>query len=260
MKLRPLGSTGLQVSPLGLGLVKIGRNQGIEYPHYAPNFALPDDKEVLDLLAVAADRGVNLLDTAPAYGSSEARIGKLLQPQIRHHRDKWVLCSKAGEEFHNNQSHFDFSPQAITQSIERSLRRLGTDHLDIALIHSNGDDERILVRDEPLQTLKRLQDQGKVRAIGFSSKSLAGGRAALAQGAQVLMVTINTQQRDELPLLEEANNKGCGILIKKALSRGYGATAELSTTAQLKGVSSIVVGTLNPAHLITNIELVEQAG
>ena len=259
MKLRPLGNSGIHVSPIGLGLVKIGRNQGIAYPNYADNFTLPSDTEVQTLLAVAAEQGVNLLDTAPAYGSSEARLGELLGTQLKQHRDRWVLCSKAGEAFHNNQSHFDFSAEAITASIERSLMRLGTDHLDIALIHSSGDDERILERNQPLATLARLREQGKVRAIGFSGKSLAGGREALAQGAQVLMVTINSEQREELPLLTEAQSLGCGVLIKKALGRGYGDLDELGNTARLTGVSSIVVGTLNPDHLSANVALVEKA-
>src|SRR5690606_24883839 len=83
---RPLGSTGLTVSPLGLGTVKIGRNQGVKYPS---GFELPTDQQVRGLLAQARDLGINLLDTAPAYGLSEQRLGPLLQGQ----RQEWVLCS-----------------------------------------------------------------------------------------------------------------------------------------------------------------------
>ena len=68
MELRPLGATGLQVSPLGLGTVKFGRNQGVKYPQA---FNLPSDREALALLELAWDLGINLLDTAPAYGESE---------------------------------------------------------------------------------------------------------------------------------------------------------------------------------------------
>jgi len=75
VELRPLGSTGMLVSPLGLGTVKFGRNEQVKYPR---PFAIPDDRRVAELLALALDLGINLLDTAPAYGSSEARIGKLL--------------------------------------------------------------------------------------------------------------------------------------------------------------------------------------
>jgi len=70
---RALGATGLEVSALGLGTVKFGRNTGVKYP---AGFELPSAAEIGELLAVARDLGINLLDTAPAYGSSEERIGK----------------------------------------------------------------------------------------------------------------------------------------------------------------------------------------
>src|SRR5690554_4390721 len=110
---RPLGNTGLQVSPLGLGTVKIGRNQGVKYPS-----------------------GINLPDTAPAYGTSEERLGPLLQGQ----RQDWVLCTKVGEEFVDGQSRFDFSAAHTRFSVQRSLQRLHTDYLDLVLVHSSGDD------------------------------------------------------------------------------------------------------------------------
>ena len=75
---RPLGSTGLSVSPLGLGTVKLGRDQGVKYPN---GFTIPDDQQALQLLGLARELGINLLDTAPAYGSSEQRLGPLLRGQ-----------------------------------------------------------------------------------------------------------------------------------------------------------------------------------
>ena len=59
------------------------------------------------------------------------RLGKLLRGQ----RDAWLICSKVGEEFDNGSSHFDFSPQHTRHSVQRSLQRLGTDHIDIVLVH-----------------------------------------------------------------------------------------------------------------------------
>ena len=82
---RALGSTGLDVSCLGLGTVKIGRNEGVKYP---AGFQLPDDALVRDILALCRDVGMNLIDTAPAYGSSEERLGALLTQ-----RQDWVICS-----------------------------------------------------------------------------------------------------------------------------------------------------------------------
>src|SRR3990167_1121694 len=98
MKKMQLGNTGMQVSALGLGTVKFGRNQQVKYPEA---FVLPSDQEILNLLACAQDLGINLLDTAPSYGSSEERLGRLLKGQ----RKNWILSTKVGEEFVNAASH-----------------------------------------------------------------------------------------------------------------------------------------------------------
>ena len=100
MKLRALGSTGIDVSPLGLGTVKIGRNEQVKYPQ---GFEIPEDADVRELLAQAWDLGINFIDTAPAYGSSERRLGQLLP-----HADDWVIMTKVGEIFENGKSRFDF--------------------------------------------------------------------------------------------------------------------------------------------------------
>ena len=78
---RPLGQTGLSTAVLALGTVKLGRTTGVKYPK---SFDLPDDEAATALLHAARNLGINLLDTAPAYGTSEARLGKLLRGQ-RHH-------------------------------------------------------------------------------------------------------------------------------------------------------------------------------
>ena len=145
---RPLGSTGLTVSPLGLGTVKLGRDQGVKYPN---GFTIPDDAAARELLAQAHDLGINLIDTAPAYGTSETRLGPLLRGQ----RQQWVIVSKVGEEFDNGQSHFDFSPTHTRFSVERSLKRLETDFIDLVLVHSDGNDVAIA-----LSTRKRRRSAG----------------------------------------------------------------------------------------------------
>lgn len=84
---RPLGDTGLIVSPLGLGTVKLGRDQGVKYPN---GFTIPDDAAARALLDQARALGINLIDTAPAYGVSEQRLGPLLRGQ-RAHQDEGAL-------------------------------------------------------------------------------------------------------------------------------------------------------------------------
>src|SRR5690606_2482402 len=120
---RPLGQTGIEVSALGWGTVKLGRNTQVKYPS---GFELPDDKTAAQLLHLVRDLGVNLLDTAPAYGTSEERLGNLLKGQ----RQGWVSCTKAGEFFDGTHSRFDFSSAALRESVEQSLRRRRSDYID----------------------------------------------------------------------------------------------------------------------------------
>lgn len=244
LPVRPLGNTGMSVSLLGLGTVKIGRRQGVKYP---AAFDLPKDAEVVRLLDTARDLGINLLDTAPAYGSSEERLGKLLK-----RRNDWIVCSKVGESFTEGVSSYDFSPEAVRASVKASLQRLHTDRLDIALIHSNGDDLKILDELGTLDCLNELKARGWIRATGISHKTLAGGERAVGLGCDVIMATLNLNERTEAGLIARAGQQGVGVLVKKALASGHSGIESLQFAAGTPGVSSVIVGTINPAHLREN--------
>ncbi|WP_374439341.1 aldo/keto reductase [Pseudomonas panipatensis] len=252
---RQLGATGLTVSPLGLGTVKLGRDQGVKYP---AGFRIPDDREAADLLALARELGINLLDTAPAYGRSEERLGPLLRGQ----RDAWVIVSKTGEEFENGQSRFDFSAAHTRFSVERSLKRLETDYLDMVLVHSDGNDLEILKHTAVYETLERLKEEGLIRAFGFSGKTVAGGLLALQRG-DCAMVTYNLNEQAEKPVIDQALASGRGILVKKALASGHACLAAgedpLRASFELvfghPGVGAAIVGTINPQHLRHNVAL-----
>lgn len=247
---RSLGSTGLEVSIIGLGTVKLGRDQGVKYP---TDFTIPDDKTALQLLALARELGVNLLDTAPAYGNSEERLGKLLQGQ----REDWLICSKVGEEFDHGKSGFDFSARHTRFSVERSLQRLDTDHIDIVMVHSDGNDEQIIRNEGALETLSELKREGKIRAFGMSTKTLAGGLLA-AQSCDCVMVTWNLAQQDEVPVIDFCHQHHKGVLIKKALASGHIPNSGDPVGQSFRmifahpGVSSAIVGTINPQHLRSN--------
>lgn len=249
---RALGNTGLSVSCLGLGTVKFGRNQGVKYPS---GFELPDDMELRQVLDVARELGINLLDTAPAYGISEQRVGRLLSD-----RHDWVLCSKVGEEFENGRSFFDFSASHVRASLERSLRRLNTDHLDLVLIHSDGNDRGIIEQGECLETLQRCREEGLVRAIGMSSKTVEGGLMALPH-CDVLMLSYNPAETATAPVIDRARELGRGVLIKKALNSGHGLDStsgvdpverNMAFILGHPGVSSVIVGSINPVHMRHN--------
>lgn len=255
---RPLGSTGLNVSPLGLGTVKLGRDQGVKYPE---GFRIPDDREAADLIALARDLGINLIDTAPAYGRSEERLGPLLRGQ----RDAWVIVSKTGEEFDAGQSHFDFSAAHTRRSVERSLKRLETDYIDLVLVHSDGNDLDILRGTEVYATLERLKEEGLIRGFGFSGKTADGGLLALERG-DCAMVTYNLNEQAEKPVIDHALAVGRGILIKKALASGHATLAPgvdpVRASFELvlghPGVASAIVGTINPQHLRHNVSIAAQ--
>jgi aryl-alcohol dehydrogenase-like predicted oxidoreductase len=257
MELIELGSAGIQVSRAGLGTVKFGRNQGVNYPHA---FTLPTDNEILKLLACAQELGINFLDTAPAYGISEERLGKLI------HRDDWVIATKVGETFVNNASHFDFSPQAIRASIERSLQRLQTDFLDMVLVHSSGEDKKIIEEDQVFNTLNELKRAGKIRAFGMSTKTIEGGKLAV-EHSDVVMVTYNPIQTADQEVIQFAHAKNKGIVIKKSLASGHvnkiagqdPVQAAMSFIFQEPGVHSVILGTLNQEHLRHNVKCIELA-
>jgi aryl-alcohol dehydrogenase-like predicted oxidoreductase len=254
--MRALPGTGLNVSSLGLGTVKIGRNEQVKYPGA---FAIPDDAAVGELLAQARELGINLLDTAPAYGTSEERLGQLLA-----NRKDWVIVTKTGEEFSNGTSHFDFSAAHTRMSIERSLRRLRTDYLDVVLIHSDGNDDAILEQGECASTLQDCKRQGLIRAIGMSTKTVTGALRAVRE-LDVVMLTYNLQQRTDEPAIRLAHELGKGVFIKKGLMSGHVQQAgrdlvreSLALVLREPGVHSLIAGTINPEHLAMNVAMTKE--
>jgi aryl-alcohol dehydrogenase-like predicted oxidoreductase len=239
----------MTVSILGLGTVKLGRREGVRYP--AP-FELPSDAEAARLLDAARELGFNLIDTAPAYGTSEARLGRLLLDR----RNDWLLCTKVGENFANGTSTYDFSPEHVQVSVKNSLQSLHTDRLDIVLIHSDGNDLDILNGLGTLDCLKELKARGWIRAVGISHKTIAGAERALALDCDVIMATLNLAEQSEVDLIARAGAAGCGVLVKKAMASGHSGTDSLRFAAAAEGVSSVVIGTINPEHLRENAAVV----
>jgi aryl-alcohol dehydrogenase-like predicted oxidoreductase len=250
--MRPLGNTGMTVSALGLGTVKLGRDEGVKYPQ---SFSIPDNRSASALLEKACQLGINLIDTAPAYDKSEERLGDLLQGQ----RDNWLICSKVGEEFSHGQSHFDFSPEHTQSSIERSLRRLKTDVIDIVLVHSDGNDQHIINNLGTLDALADIKKRGLIRAYGVSTKTAAGGISA-AEQSDIVMLTYNLGYRDEESVLDACAKLGCAALIKKALASGHlnqdhddPVAASMDLIFNHAGTSSAIIGTISLDHLEQNV-------
>jgi aryl-alcohol dehydrogenase-like predicted oxidoreductase len=243
--MRALGRTGLQVSAIGFGAFKIGRNQGIKY---AAAYELPDERSVAQLLVGLVDAGINYFDTAPAYGLSEERLGQLLP-----RRPELVISTKVGEEFADNRSRYDFSAAAVRTSLERSLRRLRRDRLDLVFVHAPGNDVEVLEQSDVVATLQEAQRAGWVRSIGFSGKTVAGARLALAW-ADVLMVEYHPDDRSHAELIAEAAQRGVGIVVKKGLASGrLEAAAAIPWVLATPGVTSLVIGSLSLARMSENL-------
>lgn len=249
------------ISPIGLGTVKFGRNQGVKYPK---SFELPSDKEIVNLLSLARELNINLLDTAPAYGVSEERLGLLFGNSNllgTHSRKDWILSTKVGEEFLNGESSYNFTPEHARFSIERSLSRLKTDYLDIVLVHSDGNDVHNIQHFGILDCLADIKQAGLIRAFGMSTKTVAGGILAVEK-SDAVMVTLNPLEKTEIPVIEHAHKLNKMVFIKKALASGHihkipgedPVKASLQFIFETPGVTSVIIGTLNPEHLKQAVE------
>jgi len=153
MQTRVLGRTGLRLPILGFGASSLGQE-----------FRRVTLDEAVGSVRVALDCGLSFIDTSPFYGRgmSEVLLGVALRDVPR---DSYTLCTKLGRY---DLAHFDFSPKRVAESIDVSLHRLGTDHLDIVLCHDIEFVEMQPIVDETLPALKKAQKSGKVRFIGFS--------------------------------------------------------------------------------------------
>jgi L-galactose dehydrogenase len=156
MEYRTLGNTGLRLSILGFGAAPLGNEYG--------------DIQVTagdDAVRIAIDRGINFFDTSPYYGRtlSEERLGAALSGM----REKVVLCTKLGRY---GKESFDFSASRAMASIDESLRRLRTDHVDMLIAHDIefGDPEQVI--NETIPAMRKLQAAGKARFIGISALPL----------------------------------------------------------------------------------------
>ena len=158
MEYRRLGRTGLDVSILGLGSggkSRLGQATGVPEA---------DAHKVVD---TALANGVNIIDTAAAYGDSELILGRALK---KHPRDSYVLCTKANPATRGEgpRTYIYRTEQEFIDSFERSLTRLQTDYIDVFQVHGVVAETYPHVRERLVPALRTLQDQGKVRFIGIT--------------------------------------------------------------------------------------------
>ena len=270
MEKRSFGKTDMQVSILGFGGAEIGL-EGAE------------EATVARLLGAALDAGLNVIDTAECYGNSEELIGKT----VSQRPGDFYLFTKCGHP-HGMESGANWSRASILESIERSLRRLQTDHVDLVHLHSCS--EATLKKGDAIEALEAARAKGHTRYLGYSGDSHAA-RFAIECGAfDSLQTSINIAGQEALDLtLPLAREKKIGLIAKRpvanvAWKRGHrpsnsyhqtywdrlqklrypflqsaqlekSVATALRFTLSVPGVCSAIVGTKNPARWEKNARL-----
>jgi len=238
----------LLVSPIGFGTFKIGRTANAKY--LAP-YQLPTDEQSLTLLDEIAAMGINYLDSAPAYGCAEQRVGEWVALRT----STAVISTKVGEWFSDAGSTYDFSKAGVEASMEQSRARLGRDVLDLVFIHSDGNDLGILRDGAAVLALRHARERGVVRGIGFSGKTVAGATAAL-EWADAIMVEYHLNDRTHEAVMVEACERGVGVVVKKGLASGRLDPAEsIRFVLANPHVTSLVIGGLNAHHIRENLKV-----
>ena len=277
---RILGRTGLKVSQVGLGALEVGRPWGIG--DFEGDLGLPpEESEAERFLHSVLDNGINFLDSASAYWTSEERIGKYLSGR----RDEYILASKWGEWCDETGSDYNYSPEEFWKFLESSLTKLRTEYIDLYQIHSGPLD--VINNPDVMEQMNRAREKGKIRFIGVSC-GLGEAKAAIESGAfdtvQISYSLIDRAAESEvLPLAEKHN---IGVIIKDGLGSGRLTPkyrrwegvedhtakrgAVLESWAKLQqmslvelalryvltqpAVSTVIAGTRSSSHLLENIK------
>ena len=198
METRQLGKTDMQVSLLGFGGSEIG------YEHAS-------EETVAKLLNSALDAGLNVIDTAECYERSEELIGQT----AGHRRNDFYLFTKCGHPRGTGSE--DWSIPSLLESIERSLRRLRTDCLDLVQLHSCS--ESTLRKGDVITALQSAREKGYTRYIGYSGDSLAAKFAVECGAFDTLQTSINIADQEPLELtLPLAREKQIGIIAKRPIA------------------------------------------
>jgi aryl-alcohol dehydrogenase-like predicted oxidoreductase len=271
MEKRRLGKTDMDVSVLGFGGMEIG------YQHISLGAAKRLLNEVLD-------SGINVIDTAECYSTSEELIGEAIAAR----RKDFYLFTKCGHE--SGWTYPDWRPESLFRSVERSLKRLKTNCVDLIQLHSCSEAE--LRQGKVIETLQRMRERGYTRYIGYSGDSKAALFAAESEQFDVLQISVSIADQEALELvLPAAEQRSLGVMAKRPLanmawhngdrppSDSYGRTywerlqrlkydflqgdlnqavsTALRFSLSVPGVHTAIVGTTKPERFAENATAVE---
>ncbi len=272
MEMRQLGKTDMRVSVLGFGGAEIG-------------FEKAAAQTVAELLNSALDAGLNVIDTAECYLQSEELIGQAAADR----RKEYYLFTKCGHP--DNPGVEDWRPESLLTSIERSLRRLRTDHLDLIQLHSCSEAE--LRKGDVIGALEEARKKGLTRYIGYSGDGGAARYAIECGRFDTLQTSVNIADQEALELtLPLAQQRQIGVIAKRPIANAVwryshkpdnsyyqpywerlrkldydflrgdakeAVSVALRFTLSAPGVHTAIVGTKNPRRWRENAELL-QAG
>lgn len=266
IELRDFGFTGIKVSAVGFGAGKIGGKE-------------LSDKKVNKLLNSVLDLGINLIDTARSYGEAEHRIGKFL----KNRRSEFVLSTKVGYDVEGTD---DWTYDCIVKGVEKALRILQTDYIDIVHLHSCNKD--ILEKGEVTEALTKMAQEGKIKVPAYSGDNEALEYAVRSGSFAAIQSSVNVcDQKTINTILHQAKQGYMGVIAKRPLANfAWHENANLTdpVVAEYKnriyemnidygmpleevmirfgvytyGVDSIITGSTNLEHLKANLKLAEK--
>ncbi len=273
MEKRPFGKTDMQVTVLGFGGAEIG-------------FEKAEPDAVARLLNDALDAGLNVIDTAECYLQSEELIGQAVSSR----RSDFHLFTKCGHP--EKPGVGDWRPESLLQSIERSLRRLKTDRVDLVQLHSCSEDD--LRQGDVIDALRRAREKGYTRYIGYSGDGPAA-RFAIESGAfDALQTSVSIADQEAIELtLPLARQRQMGVIAKRPIANAVwrhaekpenayvvpyweriqklrydflqgdpssGVATALRFTLSVPGVHTAIVGTARPGRWRDNAAILEASG
>jgi methylglyoxal reductase len=229
---REIGRSGIKASAVGLGTWAIGGWM----------WGGTDEAASIRAIEASLDAGISLIDTAPAYGLG--RSEELVGQAIAGKRDKVVIATKCGLNWHSGKGnkffeedgtpvHRYLGADGIAHEVEQSLRRLGTDHIDLYITHWQDPTTPIA---DTMEALSRLKEQGKIRAIGASNVSPEDLAAYLATGGLDAIQERYSMldQGIEQTLLTMTQPVGVSTLSYSSLALGL-LTGKVSVTRKFEG-------------------------
>jgi aryl-alcohol dehydrogenase-like predicted oxidoreductase len=278
MKKQAFGKTGFEVTPIGFGAAPAA-------------YLAADQDRAAKAINQLLDTGMNLIDTAAGYPGSEVFLGE----RFSHRRKDFVLVSKCGHKIPES-SAGPWSAELITATVDRALRQLRTDHVDVMLLHSC--DVKVLQKGDALATLVKAREAGKIRFAGYSGDNEAAAYAATLPDVAAIETSISIADQINIDLvLPGAVEKNIGVLAKRPIANSawrpslpgmYANYAKVYTdrlakmkldptelgvsgapetawpelalrfTLSQRGVHTAIIGTTNPQNAAANVSYAEK--